>query len=197
MAGDSELLFQQGLAAYGRGDAAAAEGAFRTLVEQGHDGPDVLYNLGTTALAQGKVGEAVFALEQARREGGGADVEANLTIARARQLDQLVGSQAEEPFVERVAAATSPALAGGLFAGLWALGFLLLAAPCRAAALARMAARRCGLGARAAASRQRRCSGRTCTARRRCRRVSCLPGPSRCTRCPRRGARCHSSSTRG
>jgi len=29
--------------------------------------------------------------------------------------------------VERVAAATSPALAGGLFAGLWALGFLLLA----------------------------------------------------------------------
>ncbi len=92
MPGDAELLFQQGLAAYGRGDAAAAEGAFRTLVEQGHDGPDVLYNLGTTALAQGKVGEAVFALEQARREGGGADVEANLTIARGRQLDQLVGS---------------------------------------------------------------------------------------------------------
>lgn len=126
MPGDAELLFQQGLAAYGRGDAAAAEDAFRTLVQQGHDGPDVLYNLGTTALAQGKVGEAVFALEQARREGGGADVEANLSIARGRQLDQLVGSQGEEPFVERVAAATSPALAGGLFAGLWALGFLLL-----------------------------------------------------------------------
>jgi len=39
-----------------------------------------------------------------------------------------VGSQGEEPFVERVSAATSPALAGGLFAGLWAVGFLLLAA---------------------------------------------------------------------
>ena len=128
MAGDPELLFQQGLQASGRGDVAAAEDAFRTLVEQGHDGPDVLYNLGTTALAQGKIGEAVHALEQARRAGGGSDVEANLTIARARQLDQLVGSQGEEPFVERVSAATSPALAGGLFAGLWAVGFLLLAA---------------------------------------------------------------------
>ena len=128
MGGDAELLFQQGLQAYGRGDVAAAEDAFHTLVEQGHDGPDVLYNLGTTALAQGKIGEAIHALEQARRAGGGSDVEANLTIARGRQLDQLVGSQGEEPFVERLAAATSPALAGGLFAGLWALGFVLLAA---------------------------------------------------------------------
>jgi hypothetical protein len=127
MAGDAQLLFQQGLQAYGRGDVGAAEAAFRTLVEQGHDGADVLYNLGTTALAQGKIGEAVYALEQARRAGGGSDVEANLTIARGRQLDQLVGTAGDEPFVERVAAATSPALAGGLFAGLWALGFLLLA----------------------------------------------------------------------
>ena len=127
MAGDAELLFQQGLQAYGRGDVGGAEAAFRTLVEQGHDGADVLYNLGTTALAQGKIGEAVYALEQARRAGGGSDVEANLTIARGRQLDQLVGVSSDEPFVERVAAATSPALAGGLFAGLWALGFLLLA----------------------------------------------------------------------
>lgn len=127
MAGDAELLFQQGLQAYGRGDVGAAEAAFRTLVEQGHDGPDVLYNLGTTALAQGKIGEAVYALEQARRAGGGSDVEANLTIARGKQLDQLVGTAGDEPFVERVAAATSPALAGGLFAGLWALGFVLLA----------------------------------------------------------------------
>ena len=128
IAGDAELLFQQGLQAYGRGDVAAAEDAFHTLVEQGHDGPDVLYNLGTTALAQGKIGEAIHALEQARRAGGGSDVEANLTIARGRQLDQLVGSQGEEPFVERLAAGTSPALAAGLFAGLWALGFVLLAA---------------------------------------------------------------------
>ncbi len=105
MAGDSQLLFQQGLQAYGRGDVTAAEDTFRTLVEQGHDGPDVLYNLGTTALAQGKIGEAVYALEQARRAGGGSDVEANLTIARGRQLDQLVGAQGEEPFVERVATA--------------------------------------------------------------------------------------------
>jgi hypothetical protein len=127
MTGDAELLFQQGLQAYGRGDVAGAEVAFRTLVEQGHDGADVLYNLGTTALAQGKIGEAVYALEQARRAGGGSDVEANLTIARGRQLDQLVGTPGDEPFVERVAAATSPGLAGGLFAGLWALGFLLLA----------------------------------------------------------------------
>ena len=127
MPGDPDLLFQQGLAAYGRGDLAGAEDAFRTLVQQGHDGPDVLYNLGTTALAQGKIGEAIYALEQARRSGGGPDVEANLTIARGRQLDQLVGGIGEEPFVERVANATSAGAAGGLFAGLWAFGFILLA----------------------------------------------------------------------
>ena len=128
MAGDPQLLFQQGLQAYGRGDVPGAEEAFRTLVDQGHDGPDVLYNLGTTALAQGHIGEAIHALEQARRAGGGSDVEANLTIARARQLDQLVGAQSEEPFVERLSTATSPTLAGGLFVGLWALAFVLLAA---------------------------------------------------------------------
>ena len=128
MPGDPDLLFQQGLAAYGRGDLTGAEDAFRTLVQQGHDGPDVLYNLGTTALAQGKIGEAIYALEQARRAGGGSDVEANLTIARSRQLDQLVGAQGEETFVERVAGATSPGLAGGMFVALWAVGFLLLAA---------------------------------------------------------------------
>ena len=85
MAGDAQLLFQQGLQAYGRGDVAGAEDAFRSLAEQGHDGPDVLYNLGTTTLAQGKIGEAIHALEQARRSGRGSDVEANLTIARGRQ----------------------------------------------------------------------------------------------------------------
>jgi len=37
MAGDAELLFQQGLQAYGRGDVAGAEDAFHTLVDQGHD----------------------------------------------------------------------------------------------------------------------------------------------------------------
>ena len=123
----SELLFEPGLQAYGRGDAAGAESAFQTLVDQGHEGTDVLYNLGTAALAQGKVGEAIYALEQARRSGGGPDVEANLTIARGRQLDQLVGGIGEEPFVERVANATSAGAAGGLFAGLWAFGFILLA----------------------------------------------------------------------
>jgi len=127
MPGEADLLFQQGLAAYGRGDTAVAEDAFRTLVQQGHDGPDVLYNLGTTALAQGKIGEAIYALEQARRAGGGSDVEANLTIARSRQLDQLVGAQGEETFAERVASATSPGMAGGVFVALWAVGFLLLA----------------------------------------------------------------------
>jgi hypothetical protein len=126
--GDSELLFQQGLQAYGRGDAAGAETAFRTLVERGHEGPDVLYNLGTSALAQGKVGDAIYFLELARRGGGGADVEANLAIARGRQLDQLVGAVGEETFVERVAIATSATTAGGLFAALWGLAFLLLAA---------------------------------------------------------------------
>src|SRR6185295_14834325 len=78
-----------------------------------------------TCLAMGDLGGAVLHLERARRAGGrDEDIEANLAQAKTRQLDQVVGAQAEEPFVERVALATPESWATGAFLVLWALGFV-------------------------------------------------------------------------
>ncbi len=119
-------IFAEGVEAYGRDDPAGAEAAFRKLLEHGLGGPDVEYNLGTAELAQGKLGEAVLFLERARRQGGGADVEANLTLARGRVVDQVVGASGQEGVVARLVAATSPTAAALAFVVPWALGFLSL-----------------------------------------------------------------------
>ncbi len=119
-------IFAEGVEAYGRDDAAAAEVSFRKLLDHGMGGPDVEYNLGTTELAQGKVGEAVLFLERARRQGGGADVDANLTLARGRVVDQVVGATAEEGMLSRLVAATSSTAAALAFVLPWALGFAVL-----------------------------------------------------------------------
>jgi hypothetical protein len=123
---EAHAIFAEGVEAYGRDDAAGAEAAFRKLLEHGMGGADVAYNLGTADLAQGKLGEAVLFLERARRQGGGADVDANLTIARGRVVDQVVGASGEEGMVARLVAATSSAGAGLAFLIPWCAGFGLL-----------------------------------------------------------------------
>ena len=125
---EAQALFSQANEAYSREDYRAAEEGYQKLIEHGFGGPDVLFNLGTTYLADGKVGESVLALERAQRTGGRApDVEANLALARAKQLDQVVGGQAESPFIQRLVDATSAAVVGWVFLVSWNLGFALLA----------------------------------------------------------------------
>jgi hypothetical protein len=119
-------LFAEGVEAYGRDDLASSETAFRKLLEHGLGGPDVEYNLGTVELAQGKLGEAVLLLERARRQGGGPDVDANLTIARGRVVDQVVGASGEEGMVARLVAATNSTAAALAFLVPWGLAFLVL-----------------------------------------------------------------------
>lgn len=127
--GEAEGLFLAADDAYAREEYAKAREGFEKLVQHGYGSADVLYNLGTTCLAMGDLGCAVLSLERARRAGGRAeDVEANLALARARQLDRVVGGQAEEPFAERVALATSEKVASAAFLALWALAFVALAA---------------------------------------------------------------------
>lgn len=118
-------IFAEGVEAYGRDDVAGAEAAFRKLLEHGMGGPDVEYNLGTVDLAQGKLGEAVLHLERARRQGGGPDVDANLTLARGRVVDQVVGSS-DEGMLSRLVAATSGHGAALAFLVPWCLAFALL-----------------------------------------------------------------------
>jgi len=123
---EARSIFTEGVEAYGRDDAPAAETAFQKLVDHGMGGPDVEYNLGTAELAQGKLGEAVLFLERARRRGGGADVDANLTLARGRVVDQVVGATAEEGMLSRVVSATSATSAALAFLLPWVLGFAAL-----------------------------------------------------------------------
>jgi hypothetical protein len=123
---EAQALFGQANDSYYKEDYASAEQSYKKLLDHGFGGPDVLFNLGTLYLAQGKLGEAVLYLERARKSGRAADVEGNLALARAKQLDQVVGAAAEEPFLQRVAAATSEALVSWTFVISWVAAFGLL-----------------------------------------------------------------------
>ncbi|HYV44281.1 MAG TPA: SH3 domain-containing protein [Myxococcaceae bacterium] len=126
---EAEAVFNASNDAYAREDYAKAKEGFEKLVGHGFGSADVLYNLGTTDLAMGDLGGAVLALERARREGGPReDIEANLALARTRQLDKVVGGQTEEPFLERLALATPESASAVALLSLWSLGFLSLAA---------------------------------------------------------------------
>ena len=94
-------------------DYEQAKQGYLKLLEHGFDGPDVLFNLGTTCLAQGDLGHAVLYLERAHRLSRDGDIEANLQLARSRQGDQVIGGTAlEAPFVERFAESTDGSLFG-------------------------------------------------------------------------------------
>jgi hypothetical protein len=124
---EAQALFQQANESFYQQDYAAAQEGYEKLLERGFGGPDVLYNLGTTHLARGNLGYAVLAFERARKAGGHApDLDANLSLARARQLDKVVGNAPEEPFVQRVVGATNGNLVAWLFLGTWLAGFLFL-----------------------------------------------------------------------
>lgn len=124
---EAQELFSQANEAYYKEDYAAARQGFLRLLQHGYGGPDVLYNLGTTALAQGSLGEAVLYLERARREGGAdPDVDAHLDLARSRQLDAVVGPHLEDTFVQRLVASTDGNLFGVAFMTCWLLAFVFL-----------------------------------------------------------------------
>ena len=106
---EAQALFREGNDAFYKDppDYAAAKAAYLKLLEHGHDGPDVLFNLGTASLAAGELGPAVLYLERARKLRRADDIENNLAAARERQGDQLVGgTPISEPFLERLADAT-------------------------------------------------------------------------------------------
>ena len=88
---EAQAVFAEGTQAWAGHDVAAARAAWEKLAARGHASQEVLYNAGTAALTAGDVGAAVLYLERALRLGGETeDIEANLAVARSRQLDQVV-----------------------------------------------------------------------------------------------------------
>jgi len=112
--------------AYYKADHAAAKAKYEKLLEAGLGGPDVLFNLGTTHLALSELGPAMLYLERAHRLAPDDDVEANLALARQKQVDQVVGEDAAVPFTQRLADAVDEPLVSGAFLGSWWLAFVLL-----------------------------------------------------------------------
>lgn len=124
---EAQDLFSKANEAYTREDFATARDGYEKLLAHGQGGPDVLYNLGTTYLAQGELGRAVLSLERAWELGGRApDLEANLALARAQQKDKVEGAVVEEDFVTRLVKATPGGMVAGVFLGSWVAGFGLL-----------------------------------------------------------------------
>jgi tetratricopeptide (TPR) repeat protein len=125
---EAQAVFGEANEAYSRGDFDGAIERYQRLVQRGFGGSDVLYNLGTAYLSQGRLGEAVLYLEQAKRAGGSEDIDANLAAAKAKQLDQVIGAGGHEPFLQRLVAGTNGWFASWLFLISWALGFFALIA---------------------------------------------------------------------
>ncbi len=115
-------LFNQANDAYYKQDYATAKETYLKLVEHGQSGPDVLYNLGTTYLAMGELGPAVLYLERAAKRSRADDIEAHLSLARSKQLDQVVGALSDEPFLQRVADAFNPNGLAVVFLIAWWVG---------------------------------------------------------------------------
>lgn len=126
-AAEAQALFTEANDAYYRGDFAAAEAKYDKLLMAGMGDPSVLFNLGTTALAAGHLGAAILYLERAKRLSNDEDIEANLAVARQRQVDQVVGDEKAVPFTTRLADALDEHLASTSFLFAWWLGFGLAA----------------------------------------------------------------------
>jgi Tetratricopeptide repeat len=117
---EAQALFAQANDAYYAQNFDQAIAGYTQLLDKGGGGPDVLFNLGTAYLAKGDLGHAVLYLERARKLSRSDDIEGNLTAARARQIDQVVGAGSGEPFIERLANSTDEAWFGwGLVGALW------------------------------------------------------------------------------
>jgi tetratricopeptide (TPR) repeat protein len=113
-------------ALYLAGDYDGAARAWRTLVDEGWESVGLHLDLGNALLRLGFRGRAIASYQRALAlDPGDADVQANLELARAQNVDRLVG-EAQPPLHLRVVARTSDAAALGLFGLAWTAFWLLL-----------------------------------------------------------------------
>ncbi len=123
---EAQALFTEANDAYYRQEYPVAIQKYQRLLEAGHGGADVLFNLGTAHLAANELGPAVLFLTRASRLSHDDDVAAQLAVAQQRQLDQVVGAQESDPFLQRLAHAVDERLVSFGFIAAWWLAFVLL-----------------------------------------------------------------------
>lgn len=124
---DPAGVLREGTAAYQAGDYAKAATLYRQLADGGFASADLFYNLGTAELRAGRRGEAILWYERALRlDPHDADVRFNLAEATKGNIDKVVGTREETPFIERVGERVPDGAAGAAFAAAWGLAFLSL-----------------------------------------------------------------------
>jgi hypothetical protein len=123
---EAQALFVEANDAYYAKDFSTAKDKYSKLLKAGLIGSDVYFNLGTTHLAAGELGPAVLFLERAKRAGTDDDIEANLSVAKERQADHVVGDEIEKPFAQRLAAVLPEIPVTIAFLALWLVGFIFV-----------------------------------------------------------------------
>ena len=117
---------EQASALYLAGDYDGAARAWRALVDEGWESVGLHLDLGNALLRLGHRGRAIASyLRALQLDPGDADVQANLELARAQNVDRLVG-EAQPPLHVRVLARTPEGVALALFGSAWSAFWLLL-----------------------------------------------------------------------
>ncbi len=118
---------------YEAGQFSQAAQAYQQLVDQGFADGALFYNLGNAYFKQGDYGRAILNYRRAEQLAPrDADIETNLSLARAHIVDQLDEITAQEGFFGNLAGVTGGWLTLNELAmislGLWVLlGFLIIA----------------------------------------------------------------------
>lgn len=133
-----EARLEAANARYLAGDFEGAARAYRALLDDGWEGSALHLNMGNALARAGARGQAMAAwLRALRLDPGDADARANLELARAQNVDRLVG-EADPPLSARLVERTSDGLAVGLFGAAWVALWALLWLRTRAARRGRL-----------------------------------------------------------
>ncbi len=124
----ADAFVKQAEQAYLSRDFATAEKWYAAAINAGAESADLEYDLGTAAAQGGDLGQAVLHLERALKlSPWDADARENLSRIREKRVDKVVGQDlGDSPLQRLLHGLPVPGLSWG-FAGLWVLGFLLLA----------------------------------------------------------------------
>lgn len=118
-AGTPSERFGQAGDRYLAGDFVGAASAYQALRQEGFDSPSLELNLGDALVHAGHRGAAIASyLRALRLDPGDGDARLNLDLARAGNVDRLVGVGGPS-LLERVAARTSDLAAAVFFAVPW------------------------------------------------------------------------------
>jgi tetratricopeptide (TPR) repeat protein len=121
-----EARMEAANALYLAGDFDGAARAYRALVDEGFEGSALHLNMGNALARAGARGQAMASwLRALRLDPGDADARANLELARAQNVDRLVGA-ADPPLTARLVERTPDRLAVALFGTAWVALWALL-----------------------------------------------------------------------